>query len=129
MPPDSSPQRRGKRIQDHTSDYRRHEEKLLAPADRVDTIDTRTGVPQFAVNRSSGIYRRADTTSPLETGLDSRVSGCGWIYHSGNGILSDKIPTGGSPDCLCSRCLPTERAAARAALINLSSDSDNHVAD
>jgi len=101
----------------------------LAPADRIDTIDTRTGVPQFARNRSSGIYRRADTTSPLETGLDNRASGCEWIYHSGNGILSDKIPTSGSPNCLCSRRLPTERAAARAARTNLSSDGDNQVAD
>jgi len=101
----------------------------LAPAVRIDTIDTRTGAPQFATSRSFGTYRRAVTTTPFETGLDNGVSVCGWIYHSGNGILSDKIPTGGSPDCLRSRGLPTERAAARAALINLSSDSDNHVAD
>jgi len=102
----------------------------LAPADRIDTIDTRTGVPQFAMNRPSGIYRRADTTSPLEAGLDNRVSVCGWICHSGNGILSDKIPTGGSLEGLrSSRRPPTERAAARAARINLSSDGDNHVAD
>ena len=47
------------------------------------------------MHRPSGIYRRADTTSPPETGLDSRVSMCGWLYYSGNGILPDKIPTGG----------------------------------
>jgi len=118
-----------KRIQDHASDYQRHEEKLAALADRIDKIDTRTRLPQFAKNRSSGIYHRADTTSPLETGFDNRVPACGWLYHSRNCILSDKIPTGVSPVCLCSRCLPTERAAARAALVTLSSDSDNQVAE
>ena len=118
-----------KRIQDHASDYQRHEEKLLALADRIEKIDTRTRLPQFAKNRSSGIYHRADTTNPLETGFDNRVSACGWLYHSGNCRMSDKIPTGVSPDCLCSRCLPSERAAARAALVTLSSDSDNQVAE
>ena len=87
----------GKRIQDHTSDYQRHEEKLLAPADRIDTIDTRTGVPQFAMNRSSGIYRRACTTSPVVTGHGTRVSACVRLYHSGNSIRSDKTPSGRVP--------------------------------
>jgi len=106
-----------KRIQDHAPDYQRLEEKLLALVDRFDEIDARTRLPQFAKNRSPSIYHRAGTTSPLEAGSDDRVSACGWLYHSGNCILPDKIPTGVSPDCPCSRVLPTERAAARAALV------------
>jgi len=48
---------------------------------------------------------------------------------SRNCVLSDKLPTGVAPDCLCSRCLPSERAAARAALETISSDSDNQMAN
>jgi len=87
-----------KRIQGHASDYQRHEDKLVAPADRIDKINTRTRLPQFAKNRPSGTYHRADTTGPpLETGFDNRVSAYGWLYHSGDCILSDMIPTGVPP--------------------------------
>jgi len=104
-------------------------EEARALADRIDKIGMRTHLPQLAKNRSSGIYHSADTTSPLEIGIDNRVLACDWLYHSGNCISSDKVPTGVSPDCLCSRCLPSERAAARAALVTHSSDSDNQVAE
>ena len=53
-----------KRIQGHASDYQHREEKLVAPADRIDKINTRTRLPQFAKNRPSGTYHRAVTTGP-----------------------------------------------------------------
>jgi len=87
----------GKRFQDHASDYQRHEEKFLAPAVHIDMNGTRTCFPQFAMNRSSGIYRRACTTSPFETGHGTRVSACVRLYHSGNSIRSDKTPSGRVP--------------------------------
>jgi len=106
-----------KRIQEQAFDHQRHVEKLLALTDRIDKIDACTRPPGFAKNRSTSIYHRADTTSPFEVSIDNRVSACGWLYHSGNCILPDKIPTGVSPDCLRSRGLPTERAAARVTLV------------
>jgi len=120
-----------KRIQGHASDYQRHEDKLVAPADRIDKINTRTRLPQFAKNRPSGTYHRADTTGPprdrlRQQGLGVRLAIPQWGLHLVGHDPDGRAPP---PECLCSRCLPTERAAARAALVTLSSDSDNQVAE
>jgi len=78
-------------------DFQRHEEKFLAPAVHTDTNGTRTCFPQFAMSRSSGIYRRVCTTSPAETGHGTRVLPCVRLYHSGNCIRSDKTSLGRVP--------------------------------
>jgi len=120
----------GKRIQDHASDCQRHEEELVALADRIGKFGTRTRLPPPSLRRTgplvftTGRTLRALSRQAATTG--SRRAFGSTTAGTASGRTRPRQDV--SPEDLRSRCLPTERAAARAARISLSSDGDNQVA-